>query len=86
MCLYGEREEDRFFNYDFLLVAMKGRFSYVSIANYCSFFLNFSHILELGFHHVLVLETCSQVLSVKNKATQKMLIVIVLRPSKHYFP
>jgi hypothetical protein len=37
----------------FLLVAMKGWFNYVSIANYCSFLLNFSHILELDFHHVL---------------------------------
>jgi hypothetical protein len=26
---------------------------YVSLANFCSFFLNFSHILDLGFHHVL---------------------------------
>jgi hypothetical protein len=33
---------------------MKGWFNYVSIANYCSFLLNFSYIvLELGFHHVL---------------------------------
>jgi hypothetical protein len=37
----------------FLLVAMKGWFNYVSIANYCSFVLNFSYILELGLHHVL---------------------------------
>jgi hypothetical protein len=33
-----------------------------------------------------LLGTCSQMLWVKNKATQKMLIVKVLRPSKHYFP
>jgi hypothetical protein len=32
---------------------MKGWFNYVSIANYCSFLLNFSYILKLGFHHVL---------------------------------
>jgi hypothetical protein len=32
------------------------------------------------------LGTCSQMLRVKNKATQKMLNVKVLRPSKHYFP
>jgi hypothetical protein len=32
---------------------MKGCFNYVSLPNFCSFFLNFSHILELGFHHVL---------------------------------
>jgi hypothetical protein len=25
---------------------------YVSLANFCSFLLNFSHILDLGFHHV----------------------------------
>jgi hypothetical protein len=31
------------------------------------------------------LGTCSQMLRVKNKATQKMLNVKVLRPSKHYF-
>jgi hypothetical protein len=37
----------------FLLVAMKDWFNYVLIANYCSFFLNFSYILELGLHHVL---------------------------------
>jgi hypothetical protein len=30
------------------------------------------------------LGTCSQMLRVKNKATQKMLNVKVLRPSKHY--
>jgi hypothetical protein len=35
---------------------------------------------------ILVLGTCSQMLRVKNKATQKMLNVKVLRPSKHYFP
>jgi hypothetical protein len=28
---------------------MKGWFNYVLIANYCSFLLNFSYILELGF-------------------------------------
>jgi hypothetical protein len=32
------------------------------------------------------LGTCSQMLRVKNKATQKTLNVKVLRPSKHYFP
>jgi hypothetical protein len=32
------------------------------------------------------LGTCSQMLRVKNKETQKMLNVKVLRPSKHYFP
>jgi hypothetical protein len=32
---------------------MKGWFNYVSIANYCSFLLNFNYILKLGFHHVL---------------------------------
>jgi hypothetical protein len=38
---------------DFLLVSMKDWFNYVSIASYCSFFLNFIYILELGLHHVL---------------------------------
>jgi hypothetical protein len=33
-----------------------------------------------------MLGTCSQMLRVKNKATQKMLIDKILRPSKHYFP
>jgi hypothetical protein len=33
-----------------------------------------------------LLETCSQMLWVKNKTTQKILNVKVLRPSKHYFP
>jgi hypothetical protein len=33
-----------------------------------------------------LLGTCSQMLWVKNKATQRMLNVKVLRPSKHYFP
>jgi hypothetical protein len=33
-----------------------------------------------------LLGTCSQMLWVKNKATQKMLNDEVLRPSKHYFP
>jgi hypothetical protein len=33
-------------------VDRKGWF-YVSLANFCSFYLNFCHILELGFHHVL---------------------------------
>jgi hypothetical protein len=32
------------------------------------------------------LGTCSQMLRLKNKATQKMLNGKVLRPSKHYFP
>jgi hypothetical protein len=32
------------------------------------------------------LGTCSQMLRIKNKATQEMLNVKVLRPSKHYFP
>jgi hypothetical protein len=32
-----------------------------------------------------LLGTCSQMLRVKNKATQKMLNVKVLRPSKYYF-
>jgi hypothetical protein len=32
-----------------------------------------------------MLGTCSQMLRLKNKATQKMLDVKVLRPSKHYF-
>jgi hypothetical protein len=36
----------------FLLVDMKGWFNYVSIVNFSSFFINFSHILELGFHPV----------------------------------
>jgi hypothetical protein len=26
---------------------------YVSLVNFCSFLLNFSHILDLGFHHVI---------------------------------
>jgi hypothetical protein len=30
-----------------LIVAMKGWFNYVSVANYCSLLLNFSYILEL---------------------------------------
>jgi hypothetical protein len=34
----------------------------------------------------VVLGTCSQMLWVKNKATQKMLNIKILRPSKHYFP
>ena len=34
----------------------------------------------------VVLGTCSQMLGVKNKATQKMLNIKILRPSKHYFP
>jgi hypothetical protein len=38
---------------------MKGWFNYVSIANYYSVLLNFSHILELGFHHVLVKGKCA---------------------------
>jgi hypothetical protein len=33
-----------------------------------------------------LLGTCSQMLRVKNKATQKMLNVKVLHPLKHYFP
>jgi hypothetical protein len=33
-----------------------------------------------------LLGTCSQMLWVKNKATQKMSSIKVLRPSKHYFP
>jgi hypothetical protein len=33
-----------------------------------------------------LLETCSQMLRVKNKATQKMLNIKVLRPSRHYVP
>ena len=33
-----------------------------------------------------MLETCSQMLWIKNKATQKKLMVNALRPSKHYFP
>jgi hypothetical protein len=33
-----------------------------------------------------LLGTCSQVLRVKNKATQRMLNDKVLRPLKHYFP
>jgi hypothetical protein len=32
-----------------------------------------------------MLETCYQMLRVKNKATQKILNLKVLRPSKHYF-
>ena len=32
------------------------------------------------------LVTCSQMLRLKNKATQKMLNVKALRPSEHYFP
>jgi hypothetical protein len=35
---------------------------------------------------MIVLGTCSQMLSVKNKVTQKMLNIKVIRPSKHYFP
>jgi hypothetical protein len=35
--------------------------------------------------HLPLLGTCSQMLRVKNKATQRMLNVKVLRPSKHYF-
>jgi hypothetical protein len=52
-CVCMEIEEDRFGNY-FLLVTLKGWFNYVLVANYCSFLLNFSQILKLGFHHVLV--------------------------------
>jgi hypothetical protein len=33
-----------------------------------------------------MLGTCSQVLWVKNKATQEMLNINALRPSRHYFP
>jgi hypothetical protein len=33
-----------------------------------------------------VLGTCSQMLRVKNKATQKVLNIKVLRPSRHYVP
>jgi hypothetical protein len=33
-----------------------------------------------------VLGTCSQMLRLKNKATQKMLNIKILRPPKHYFP
>jgi hypothetical protein len=33
-----------------------------------------------------LLVTCSQMLRLKSKATQKMLNVKVLRPSEHYFP
>jgi hypothetical protein len=32
-----------------LLVARKGWFNYVSLSYFCSFFLNFSNILDLGF-------------------------------------
>jgi hypothetical protein len=35
-----------------LLVARKVCF-YVSLANFCSFLFNCSHILDLGFHRVL---------------------------------
>jgi hypothetical protein len=51
MCLYGERKIGLVINI-VLLVATKGWFNYVSIANFCLFLLNFSHILELSFHHV----------------------------------
>jgi hypothetical protein len=34
----------------------------------------------------MLVGTFSQMLWVKNKATQKMLNIKVLRPSKHYFP
>jgi hypothetical protein len=33
-----------------------------------------------------MLETCSQVLRLKSKATQRMLNVKALHPSKHYLP
>jgi hypothetical protein len=33
-----------------------------------------------------MLVTCSQMLRLKSKATQKMLNVKALRPSEHYFP
>jgi hypothetical protein len=33
-----------------------------------------------------MLRTCSQMLRIKNKATQKMLNEIDLRPRKHYIP
>jgi hypothetical protein len=33
---------------------------------------------------IILLGTCSQMLRVKNKATQKMLNIKVLRPSSHY--
>jgi hypothetical protein len=33
-----------------------------------------------------MLGTCSQILRIKNKATQKMLSVKVLRPPQHYIP
>jgi hypothetical protein len=39
-----------------------------------------------GLNRLCLLGTCSQMLWVKNKATQKMLNDKVLRPSKHYFP
>jgi hypothetical protein len=38
---------------------MKGCFKYVSLPKFCSFLLNFSHILELGFHHVLEIRVAS---------------------------
>jgi hypothetical protein len=53
MCLYKERKIDLAIMIFCLLVARKVWFIYVSLANFCSLFFNFSHILNLGYHHVL---------------------------------
>jgi hypothetical protein len=49
-------------------------------------FISLIHILKEQSSEEFLLETCSQMLRVKNKATEKVLNVKVLRPSKHYLP
>jgi hypothetical protein len=50
------------------------------------FCVDYRHLNALTLKTKYLLGTCSQMLRIKNKATQKMLSINALRPLKHYLP